>query len=83
MSTQDKETNTPASTPHPTLTNVRKLDGSCQCGGIEFTLQSQTPVPYQVCACSICRKVGGYLGAVNLGGIADSLKVLKGQELIK
>ncbi|KAJ5630751.1 uncharacterized protein N7484_010851 [Penicillium longicatenatum] len=60
-----------------------KLDGSCQCGGIEFTLQSQTPVPYQVCACSICRKVGGYLGAVNLGGIADSLKVLKGQDLIK
>ncbi|KAF3384262.1 putative glutathione-dependent formaldehyde-activating enzyme [Penicillium rolfsii] len=60
-----------------------KLDGSCQCGGVEFTLQSQTPVPYQLCACSICRKVGGYSGSVNLGGIADSLKVLKGQDLIK
>jgi hypothetical protein len=67
-----------------TLTDShRKLDGSCQCGGVEFTLQSQTPVPYQLCACSICRKVGGYPGSVNLGGIADSLKVLKGQDLIK
>ncbi|EPS32106.1 hypothetical protein PDE_07065 [Penicillium oxalicum 114-2] len=60
-----------------------KLDGSCQCGGVEFTLQSNTPVPYQLCACSICRKIGGYVGCVNLGGIANSLQVLKGQDLIK
>ncbi|EDN03584.1 predicted protein [Histoplasma mississippiense (nom. inval.)] len=60
-----------------------KLDGSCQCGGVQFTLDSQTPVPYQLCACSICRKVGGYSGSVNLGGIADSLNVLQGKELIK
>ncbi|PSS20160.1 hypothetical protein M430DRAFT_101080, partial [Amorphotheca resinae ATCC 22711] len=59
------------------------LEGSCQCGGVEFTLQSHTPVPYQVCACSICRKCGGYGGCVNLGGIADTLKVTKGQELLK
>lgn len=62
---------------------TRKLEGSCQCGGIQFTLDSHTPVPYQLCACSICRKVGGYNGSVNLGGIADSLKVTKGKELIK
>ncbi|CAG8886070.1 unnamed protein product [Penicillium egyptiacum] len=60
-----------------------KLEGSCQCGGVEFTLQSQTPVPYQLCACSICRKVGGHLGAVNLGGITDSLNIIKGKDLIK
>lgn len=67
-----------------TLTNThRKLDGSCQCGGVEFTLQSQTPVPYQLCACSICRKVGGYSGSVNLGGIADTLEIRKGKDLIK
>ena len=61
----------------------RKLDGSCQCGAVEFTLQSHTPVPYQLCACSICRKVGGYSGSVNLGGISDSLKVTKGEDMIK
>ena len=40
-------------------------------------------MPYQLCACGICRKVGGYSGSVNLGGIADSLRVVKGEELIK
>ncbi|KAH8693257.1 DUF636 domain protein [Talaromyces proteolyticus] len=60
-----------------------KLEGSCQCGGVEFELQSNTPVPYQLCACSICRKVCGYNGSVNLGGITDTLKIKKGQELIK
>ncbi|CAK39834.1 hypothetical protein CBS63078_4484 [Aspergillus niger] len=60
-----------------------KLEGSCQCGSVEFALESSTPVPYQLCACSICRKVGGYSGSVNLGGIADSLKIKKGKDLIK
>ncbi|THD00047.1 hypothetical protein EYZ11_000499 [Aspergillus tanneri] len=31
----------------------------------------------------ICRKVGGYNGSVNLGGIADSLKIKKGKNVIK
>ena len=46
-------------------------------------MQSNTPVPYQLCACSICRKVGGYGGSVNLGGIAETLKISKGENLIK
>lgn len=36
-----------------------------------------------LCACGICRKVAGPSGSVNLGGIADSLKINKGKELIK
>jgi len=60
-----------------------KLQGSCQCGAVEFELESHTPVPYQLCACSICRKCGGYGGSVNLGGIADTLKVTKGKDTIK
>lgn len=59
------------------------LNGSCQCGAVEFTLQSHTPVPYQICACSICRKVGGYSGSCNLGGLSDSLKVIKGEDQIR
>ena len=50
---------------------------------MEFSLDSNTPVPYQLCACSICRKVGGSVGAINLGGIADSLEIKKGKDLIK
>jgi len=59
------------------------LEGSCQCGAVEFSVESHTPVPYQLCACSICRKCGGYNGSVNLGGINDSLKVKKGKDMIK
>lgn len=68
---------------HTNQPYARRLQGSCQCGGVQFALDSQTPVPYQLCACSICRKVGGYSGSVNLGGIAESLVVHKGEELIK
>ncbi|CAG8973517.1 hypothetical protein HYALB_00002842 [Hymenoscyphus albidus] len=59
------------------------LEGSCQCGLVEFKLESHTPVPYQLCACSICRKCGGYGGSVNLGGIASTLQITKGSDSIK
>lgn len=39
------------------------LKGSCRCGSVRFEVQSHTPVPYQLCYCSICRKQqggGGY-----------------------
>lgn len=65
------------------IPSSRKLEGSCQCGDVEFSLESHTPVPYQLCACGICRKVGGYSGSVNLGGIADTLKITKGEKMIK
>lgn len=53
-----------------------KLEGSCHCGAVHFSLESETPYPYQRCYCSICRKTqggGGY--AINLGGDARTLKV--------
>jgi len=53
-----------------------KLDGSCHCGAVHFSLLSAHPYPYQRCYCSICRKTqggGGY--AINLGGSAASLRV--------
>ncbi|NVN11822.1 MULTISPECIES: GFA family protein [Nguyenibacter] len=52
------------------------LEGSCQCGAITFSVQSQAPVPYQRCYCSICRKTAGTGGyAVNLSGMAATLHV--------
>lgn len=53
-----------------------ELEGSCQCGAVSFTVQSHTPVPYQRCYCSICRKsaAGGGFG-INIGAIADTLSV--------
>lgn len=54
-----------------------KLEGSCHCGAVRFSLESATPYPYQRCYCSICRKTqggGGY--AINLGGDARTMKVV-------
>jgi hypothetical protein len=51
-----------------------KLEGSCHCGAVKFRLESNTPMPYQRCYCSICRKTqggGGY--AINIMGWADTL----------
>lgn len=56
------------------------LKGSCRCGAVRFEVQSHTPVPYQLCYCSICRKQhggGGY--AINLGAVSTTLAV-EGEE---
>jgi len=59
-----------------------KLEGSCHCGAVNFTLQSLHPYPFNLCYCSICRKTAGGGGyAINLGGDYDSL-VVQGQEHI-
>ena len=52
------------------------LKGSCRCGAVRFEVESHTPVPYQLCYCSICRKQqggGGY--AITLAADAGTLKV--------
>lgn len=62
--------------------NGLRLDGSCRCGAVRFSVQSHTPVPYQLCYCSICRKTGGGGGyAINLAARADSLTV-EGRETL-
>ena len=58
------------------------LKGSCRCGAVNFEVQSHTPVPYQLCYCSICRKQQGGGGfAINLGADAATLKI-KGKRSI-
>jgi len=53
-----------------------RLEGSCHCGAVRFSLNSTTPYPYMRCYCSICRKTGGGGGyAINLGGDFDSLAI--------
>lgn len=53
------------------------LDGSCRCGAVRFSASSRTPVPYQRCYCSICRKTAGGGGyAINIGAEAGSLRIV-------
>ncbi len=53
-----------------------KLEGSCHCGAVRFSVDSQSPYPYMRCSCSICRKTGGGGGyAINLMGDAATLAI--------
>lgn len=53
-----------------------RLEGSCRCGAVGFSVDSHAPYPYQRCYCSICRKSAGGGGyAINIMGDATTLKV--------
>ncbi len=53
-----------------------KLEGSCHCGSVTFTVESTEFVPFMRCYCSICRKTAGTGGyAINLGADHRTLKV--------
>lgn len=57
-----------------------KLQGSCHCRAVRFSVQSLAPVPYMVCYCSICRKTAGGGGyAINLSGRAGTM-IVEGAE---
>ncbi len=53
-----------------------RLEGSCRCGAVHFSAESNTPQPYQRCYCTICRKTdggGGY--AINIMALSSTLTV--------
>jgi len=43
-----------------------KLEGSCHCQSVRFTVESKAPYPYAHCYCSICRKTQGGAGAPSI-----------------
>jgi len=46
---------------------VIRLESSCHCGAVRFTVESRHPYPVNLCYCSICRKTAGVGGfAINL-----------------
>src|SRR5512138_2249626 len=65
--------NVQASNPRST---TMKLEGSCHCKAVRFTVEAPSPVPFMRCYCSICRKTAGGGGyAINLGAARDTLRV--------
>ena len=52
-----------------------KLAGSCECQKVKFTVESETPVPFMYCFCSICRKTSGAAFGCNVMGLRRTLKV--------
>lgn len=51
-----------------------RLRGSCQCGQVGFDVASDTPYPFMLCYCSICRKTSGAVTA-NVMGRRATLRV--------
>jgi hypothetical protein len=52
------------------------LEGSCHCGSVKFAVESDSPVPFMRCYCSICRKTAGAGGfTINLGASTSTMKV--------
>lgn len=59
------------------------IEGSCHCRAVRFRAETRTPVPYQRCYCSICRKTAGGGGyAVNIMASAETLEV-EGMERVR
>jgi hypothetical protein len=59
-----------------------KVEGSCHCGAVRFSVVASSPVPYLRCYCSICRKTAGGGGyAINLGAKAETLTI-EGEDAI-
>ena len=61
--------------PKPIAKQRTTLEGSCQCGKLTFSVESETPVPFMFCFCSICRKTSGAAFGCNIMGIRETLKV--------
>src|SRR5258708_17054146 len=60
-----------------------RLEGSCRCGAVSFSVDSHTPDPYQRCYCSIWRKRAGGGGyAINVMGVAATLEI-RGRRAIR
>lgn len=58
-----------------------KLEGSCHCGAVRYTVDSETPYPYMYCYCSICRKTTGFV-TCNVMGKRETLAV-EGEERLR
>ncbi len=53
-----------------------RLEGSCHCRAVQFSVESRCPAPFMHCHCSICRKTAGSGGfGINLGADAATLMV--------
>jgi hypothetical protein len=63
---------------------MKKLEGSCRCGAVEFEVGSHTPHPFMRCYCSICRKTAGAGGyAINIMGEMDTFSIKKGEAHVR
>lgn len=60
-----------------------KLEGSCHCKKVKYTVESSHPYPFNLCYCTICRKTAGGGGyTINLSAHYKTLE-FSGKEFLK
>ena len=53
-----------------------QLEGSCHCGKVRYSVDSNTPYPFSRCYCSTCRKLNGGGGyTVNIMAEAPTMNI--------
>ena len=57
------------------------LRGTCQCEGVEFSVEDVEPIGIN-CYCTICRKISGGAYAPTLSVDPAGFKIVRGQELL-
>ncbi len=64
------------------MTSTDEVRGSCVCGKVRFAFQPPFRF-FQYCHCSRCRKRSGSAHAANIAVMADQLRFLEGDELVR
>src|SRR5437899_1663577 len=59
------------------------LQGSCHCGRVRFEIETDMPVPFLWCHCSICRKTYGSAFGCNIKGPSKDLRVTAGADHVR
>jgi hypothetical protein len=61
---------------------VATLQGSCQCGGVQFEVPEEF-VNMTFCHCTTCQKLSGGIGTANARVRTDGIRLLAGEELVR
>lgn len=56
--------------------------GSCLCGGVEFEIP-EAPTEMRFCHCASCKKLSGGGATANARVRSDSIRILKGGDLVQ
>ena len=58
------------------------IRGSCLCGGVQFEL-TEKPGRLTYCHCTTCKRLSGGVGTVNVGVPTSSVRVVRGDDLVR
>jgi hypothetical protein len=61
---------------------MESLEGSCLCGGVRFEV-TEPFASMRYCHCASCKKLSGGVGTANGRARSETIRILRGEELIR